>query len=162
MRPAANQPRDQPQASQRLTVQEAAEALGVTVDAVRGRIKRGTLTSIKGEAGTVYVLLEEGFGGDQSPGEAQLANDQPHDQSQLVERMASEIEFLRGELQRKDAILLSMTEGLKSLEAPTEATEAPETASEETYTTHAPPEAHGPPGEAPRKRSWWREFFGLE
>jgi hypothetical protein len=98
---------------------------------VRGRIKRGTLTSIKGEAGTVYVLLEEGVSSDQSPGESQLTNDQPHDHSQLVDRMASEIEFLRGELQRKDAILLSMTEGLKSLEAPTEPQEAPVSSSEE-------------------------------
>ena len=161
MRPAANQPRDQPQASQRLTVQEAAEVLGVTVDSVRGRIKRGTLTSIKGEAGTVYVLLEERVSSDQSPGEFQLANDQPHDQSQLVDRMASEIEFLRGELQRKDAILLSMTEGLKSLEAPTEPQEAPVSSSEEPDKDTTPPPEQQTPSEQ-RKRNWWRCFFGLE
>ena len=161
MRPAANQPGDQPRASQRLTVQEAAEVLGVTVDAVRGRIKRGTLTSIKGEAGTVYVLLEEGVDGDQSPGESQLSNDEQHDQSQLVERMASEIEFLRGELQRKDAILLSMTEGLKSLEAPTEPQEAPVSSSEEPDKETTPPPEQQTPSEQ-RKRSWWRGFFGLE
>ena len=155
MRPAANQPRDQPQASQRLTVQEAAEVLGVTVDAVRGRIKRGTLTSIKGEPGTVYVLLEEAVSSDQSPGESQLANDQPHDQSQLVDRMASEIEFLRGELQRKDAILLSMTEGLKSLEAPTEPQEAPVSSSEEPGKGDAAAEQQ----ESSQRRSWLHRFF---
>jgi len=154
VRPAANQPRDQSQASQRLTIQEAAEVLGVTVDAVRGRIKRGTLTSIKGEAGTVYVLLEEGVGSDQSPGESQLAN-QPHDQSQLVERMASEIEFLRGELQRKDAILLSMTEGLKSLEAPIEPQEAPVSSSEEPGKGDAAAEQQEPE----QRRSWLYRFF---
>jgi excisionase family DNA binding protein len=158
MRPAANQPRDQPQASQRLTVQEAAEVLGVTVDSVRGRIKRGTLTSIKGEAGTVYVLLEERVSSDQSPGEFQLANDQPHDQSQLVDRMASEIEFLRGELQRKDAILLSMTEGLKALEAPSQPRESPVSSSEDADNGTPPPEQQEPS----QRRSWWREFFGLE
>lgn len=158
MRPAANQPRDQPQASQRLTVQEAAEVLGVTVDAVRGRIKRGTLTSIKSEAGTVYVLLEEAVSRDQSPGEPQLANDHPHDHSQLVDRMASEIEFLRGELQRKDAILLSMTEGLKLLEAPTEPQEAPVSSSEEPGKGDAAAEQQEPS----QRRSWWRVFFGLE
>ena len=147
MRPAANQPRDQLQASQRLTVQEAAEVLGVTVDAVRGRIKRGTLTSIKGEAGTVYVLLEEAVSRGQSPGEPQL-----------VDRMASEIEFLRGELQRKDAILISMTEGLKSLEAPTEPQEAPVSSSEEPGKGDAAAEQQEPS----QRRSWWRAFFGLE
>ena len=56
MRPAS----DQPTASHRLTVQEAAFKLGVTVDAVRGRIKRGSLSSQKDETGTVYVFLSEG------------------------------------------------------------------------------------------------------
>jgi hypothetical protein len=75
---------------------------------VRGRIKRRTLASTKGEDGSVYVLLEEGIGADQSNGESQPSYDRADDQSQLVERMATEIEFLRGELQRKDAILLSI------------------------------------------------------
>src|SRR5215212_7721935 len=42
----------------RVTVQEAAEALGITVEAVRARIKRGKLRREKGEDGTVYVWLE--------------------------------------------------------------------------------------------------------
>ena len=100
MRQAADQPRDQPQASRRLSVQEAADVLGVTVDAVRGRVKRGTLQSTKGEDGSVYVLLEEGMRDDQSNSESQPSYDQSNDQSQLVERMASEIEFLRGECNR--------------------------------------------------------------
>jgi hypothetical protein len=41
----------------RLTVPQAAEALGVTVDAVRGRIRRGKLNSEQ-HAGTVYVWLD--------------------------------------------------------------------------------------------------------
>ena len=64
MRQADDQPHDKPQASRRLSVQEAADVLGVTVDAVRGRIKRRTLASTKGEDGSVYVLLEEGIGAD--------------------------------------------------------------------------------------------------
>jgi len=42
--------------SQRLTVCEAAAALGITVDAVRSRIKRGTI-AYEREGGRVYVLL---------------------------------------------------------------------------------------------------------
>ena len=154
MRQADDQPRDQPLAGRRLSVQQAAEVLGVTVDAVRGRVKRGTIASTKGEDGSVYVLLEEGIGGNQSNGESQLSFDQSNDQSQLVERMASEIEFLRGELQRKDAILLSMTEGLKALEAPSEAREAPVSASEDPD--------KGTEQEPTQRRSWWRQFFGLQ
>jgi hypothetical protein len=45
----------------RLTVQDAADALGVTVDAVRSRVKRGTIAHER-ESGRVYVLL----GGDES------------------------------------------------------------------------------------------------
>ena len=45
-------------------------------------------------------------------------------------RLENEVAFLRKELERKDAILLNMTEGLKSLEAPREVPESPESASE--------------------------------
>ncbi len=40
-----------------LTVQEAAKALGITPEAVRGRIQRGTLPKEKAKDGTVYVRL---------------------------------------------------------------------------------------------------------
>jgi excisionase family DNA binding protein len=42
----------------RLTVPQAAEALGVTVDAVRGRIRRGKLEAERDGTGTVYVWVE--------------------------------------------------------------------------------------------------------
>jgi hypothetical protein len=42
---------------QRLTVAEASEILGVTVEAVRGRIKRGTLDHERTDMG-VFVLLD--------------------------------------------------------------------------------------------------------
>jgi excisionase family DNA binding protein len=41
--------------SQRLTVQEAAEVLGTSVDAVRMRVRRGSLPSEKDSDGRVYV-----------------------------------------------------------------------------------------------------------
>ncbi len=45
--------------SRRLTVQEAAEVLGTTVDAVRMRARRGSLESDKEPDGRVYVYLSE-------------------------------------------------------------------------------------------------------
>jgi hypothetical protein len=41
----------------RTTVSEAAEILGISVEAVRGRIRRGTIP-VEREGGTVYVLIE--------------------------------------------------------------------------------------------------------
>lgn len=51
--PSANQP----DAAVRMTVQEAATALGVTVEAVRGRMHRGKYKREKTEDGRVFVLL---------------------------------------------------------------------------------------------------------
>src|SRR5918995_2106712 len=42
----------------RLTQREAAERLGISVEAVRKRVKRGTLRSDKGEDGRRYVYLD--------------------------------------------------------------------------------------------------------
>jgi excisionase family DNA binding protein len=44
--------------SQRLTVQEAAEVLGTSVDAVRMRVRRGSLTSEKDSDGREYVWVD--------------------------------------------------------------------------------------------------------
>ena len=44
--------------SQRLTVQEAAEMLGTSVDAVRMRVRRGSLESEKDPDGRVYVWVD--------------------------------------------------------------------------------------------------------
>jgi hypothetical protein len=86
----------------RLTVRWAAEYMGVSVEAVRGRIKRGTLEHEKAPDGTVYVLLDTD--------QLQPVGGKPGDQSLLMIRLENEIEFLRRELERKDAILLRMAE----------------------------------------------------
>ena len=55
---------------ERLSVEAAAERLGITPDAVRSRIKRGTLWAVRRD-GRVQVVLEDwtvrGPGGGQSP-----------------------------------------------------------------------------------------------
>jgi len=45
----------------KLSVSEAAAALGISAEAVRSRVKRGTLQSVK-EGASVYVLLEASLG----------------------------------------------------------------------------------------------------
>ena len=129
----------------RLTVAQAADELGISVEAVRGRIKRDTLEHERGEDGTVYVLL----GTDR----ARPAPDQSTDQTLLVARLEDEVRFLREELARKDAILLRMAESIPQLEAPSEAPEARVTPSEPVPNTETPSEAERVP--------WWRRMFGV-
>jgi hypothetical protein len=137
-------------------VAEASGILGVTVEAVRGRIKRDTLEHEKAEDGTVYVLLKP----DQSrPAPDQSAN-QSTDQAMTMARLENEVQFLREELARKDAILLNMTEAMKALTPPRE--DAPESP-ESPGPSETPPDAGGEAQEAterPEERSWWRRMFG--
>lgn len=83
--------------SRRLTVQEAAEVLRTSVDAVRMRARRGSLRSEKEPDGRVYVWVD----GDSSETKLRLdgessalkvANDE------LVEGLRDQVLYLRGQL----------------------------------------------------------------
>jgi hypothetical protein len=160
----------------RVTVPEAADILGTTTDAVRSRIRRGKLRREEGGDGTVYVLLDDVHdsptsakdgretGGNQTVGNGR----ETVDDGPLVERMASEIDHLRGQLEEAQAanrenrrIIAALTQRIPELEAPREAPRealldergSPVTGSEESSST-APPNEERP--------SWWRRFFGVE
>lgn len=169
--PYADQSKDSTSSYRSVPVREAARILGISPEAVRARIQRGTLPREKDSDGTVYVRLDA----DQlrSYGDTTIdeAVDQSTDQTQLVASLEEQVSFLRAELvtrneelRRKDHIIAALTERIPELLTPAsarEATGAPETASEEPYSTHAPPEGQGQQS-PPQRRSWWREFFGLE
>ncbi len=138
--------------SHRVDVKQAAEKLGISSEGIRQRIRRGTLRSEKDTDGRVYVFLE---------GEDSKGSQSERDTDDVLTRFESEVEFLRQELatrdaeiQRRDAILLSMSEGLKALNPPTpEAPESPLRASADTGNG----EAYGDQ----ERRSWlYRFFFG--
>src|SRR5919107_1095724 len=197
---------DQPDANVysnvRMTVQEAAAALGITVEAVRGRMHRGKYGREKTEDGRVYVVLtpdqlpnsrerfadrseaaqatvhpeSEERSSDRSP----TVRERSGEREDLVEDLRDHIAFLRAELEarneeirrreeehreearRKDTIIAQLTQRIPELEAPSETHESPRTASEEPYSTHAPPVPETPVSDAQHKRSWWRAFFGLD
>jgi hypothetical protein len=118
---------DESSFNRRLTVPQAAQVLGITEGAVRGRIKRGTLRSHR-EAGTVYVVLE----GSPSALHRDQSVDSPADQPELVEELRRTNELLREvittrdeEIRRRDTIIMNMTEAMKALNPP-----APEDSSE--------------------------------
>jgi excisionase family DNA binding protein len=142
----------------RLTVAQAAEALGISQDAVRKRIARGTIPHDRDESGRVFVYL--------SPSETVHKTDQDTRQDDAtktvqdiyVRSLEAQIAFLRGELERKDTILLSLTERIPELEAPREATEAPEEADEQQGRGQPRSAAGG--AQEGAWRPWWRRVFG--
>ena len=148
---------DQSPSNRRLTVPEAAAALGITEAAVRGRIKRGTLRSYK-ESGKVYVLLEDVV----SATNRDAPTDKPTDQSELIAVLREQLAEEREARRRADTIIAQLTQAnatlaarIPELEAPTEPREPPESATR-TSDTAQPWSAT----EEPQERSWWRRIFG--
>jgi excisionase family DNA binding protein len=152
-----------------VTVEEAARLLDVSVDAVRKRIERGTLRSEK-VGKTRYVLLDDVM--IQQDADRPRHNSGPDsdrtqhdtDMTALVASMQDQIDTLKQELEdrkeetrRKDAILMTMAQRIPELEAPSDARESSETASEGADKSNVPPEQQ----ESSQRRSWLRAFFGL-
>jgi len=173
----------------RVSVAEAARRLGISQDAVYKRIKRGSIPWDKGEDDKTYVWIDAVDG---STDRARPSTDQPFGSSnyvskdELLSEMRARVRFLEEELQRKDAILMTMAQRIPELEAPKEASSQPRESSET-----ATEEFHGPTPPKPEQpvkrpeseehtlygtsakeaeaslqrrseRSWWRRFFGLE
>ncbi len=137
-----------------MDVKAAAETLGITSEGVRQRIRRGTLAAERDKDGRVYVWID-----------ADLLDGQEsaRHKDEVLTRLEDEIAFLRAELatrdaeiHRRDAILLSLSEGMRRI-GPPEPTGGPETASEGTSKGDVPSDT-GPA----QRRSWWRRFFGVE
>jgi hypothetical protein len=146
----------------RLSVAEAADALGVTVDAIRSRVKRGTIAHER-KGGRVYVLL----GDDESrPGHDQHT-DQVTDQGarESEDRTAELIATLREQLQAERQahaearrIIAGLVERIPAIEAPQEASEASETVEEEPE--RAEPRPVTVESQESVQRPWWRRVFG--
>jgi hypothetical protein len=171
----------------RVTVAEASEILGITAEAVRTRIKRGKLDSVKeppDRTGTVYVLLEaDQIRPNIDPalqGQDQIS-DQTRPDERLVEALREQVAYLQGviatrdreleqraeEIRRRDAALereqqlaAIFADRLRELEAPapSEARESPQPAKAEPERT----EPRSATGEAQERvqRPWWRRVFG--
>ena len=166
----------------RLTVPEAATVLGVTVDAVRGRIRRGTLPSEHDEHGKVYVWIDSP--GADGPGPSETVYDQSEasrswsvEQSELVESLLEQVAYMREQLaeerearRRADTIMAQLSQAnaerartIRALEGPRDEPQAPETPAEGTERVEeAAPDRGAEREESVERRSWWRRFFGFE
>jgi hypothetical protein len=120
-------------------VAQASEILGVTVEPVRGRIKRGTLEHER-HSGTVYVLLDA----DQTPTGHQPADDQSIDQRRpdahedLAGELRDRIRYLERQVEeerearrRADTLLAQLVQRVPELEAARGPRESPEAVEEQ-------------------------------
>ena len=160
-----------------VTVADAAKLLGLSTEAVRMRVKRGTLASTR-VAGTVYVLLSQpNAGPNGQPNGGPNAqpnggpNDRPNDQTALVRSLEDQVAYLRRqlatrdeELRRKDHLLAAALERIPELlpGPDAEPREAPQTAAEEADGVVNTPSTGTAPQEGSEPRSWWRRWFGFE
>ncbi len=147
------------QAGRWLDVRQAAEELGISSDAVRKRVARGTLRSDKREDGSVKVWLDD----DQPTGgteagprlDGRLDSDRGVGVDDLLDAkeealrdLRDQLEYMRRESERKDAIIMQMAQANASLAARVPELEAP--GEERDVTETASP-----------RSSWWRRFFGF-
>ena len=146
-----------------LDVGEAAHELGISTDAVRKRISRGSLRSDK-QDGHVRVWLD--VGGTEAGREAQV------DGEALVEVLQEHISDLRVQLEaerearrRADTIIAQLTQANAALAAKVPELEAAESREESAEGAAEEPERAEPhsatvEAQEPIQGSWWRRVFG--
>jgi predicted ArsR family transcriptional regulator len=144
----------------RYTVPKAAEVLGISPEAVRNRLSRGTLQSEKVE-GRVHVLLPR-------PDRSLPTDDISDDiSSDLVDELRDRVRYLERQVEeerdarrRADTLLAQLMQRIPELEAPRdEPAERPETSSQDPQSAEEPRSGALGPQEGAR-RHWWRRMFG--
>lgn len=178
VQPTTDQPTSKT-TDQRVTVADAALLLGISEDAVRSRLRRGTLRRETGGDGTVFVVLgTDRPASNQRPTDDRLTNQQNDRQTagqpvdvtvdrrggsetyrdELVGALRDEVAHLRDQLDReRDAsaelrrIVAGLVQRVPELEAAPEPRNAPKTASESTVNSDVPSE--------PERVSWLRRLL---
>ena len=175
---------------ERLSVAEAAEALGITRDAIHKRIRRGTIEHEKGEDGRFYVYVDTSTTGlDESVDESKdMSNDESKVEvlERLIEGQQDRIAFLEREMERRGdetarlhQIVAGLTQAntrlasrVPELEAPRESPQngdIPDPSEKRTTTTGggvAPEPTESPRSEdmqgsvGVRRRPLWRRVLG--
>jgi len=140
-------------------VAEAAEILGISAEAVRGRIRRGTLP-VEREGGAVYVLLEGEPQGRTTDDQSRTTADQPDDRTDaLIAELQDRVRSLEEANRENRRIIAALTSRIPAIEAPQEARESPQTVEEEPQRAEPRPDAPSAQ-EGVERRPWWRRIFG--
>jgi hypothetical protein len=153
------------QSRRRVTVDEAARHLGLTVDAIRKRVQRRQIAYEKDEAGRVRIVLDEGEAlQDDSPdntgqaaGQGELV-EELRDRVHSLERMLEEEREARTEERRRhDTLMAQLMQRIPAIEAPQDERESPQTTEEATDRAE-PRHATGGAQEGVQ-RPWWRRIL---
>lgn len=163
--------------SRRLDVRSAAQTLGLSVDAVRMRVRRGSISSEKDEEGHVWVWVDTD---ESSPNNDETETSQSTSR-ELIEQLRSENSYLRGQLdQEREAnrenrrLLAAAMERIPELEAAdehsysynasNESYEEPpqrnEQSDEGLYPTEEPAEPQTGSQRSAQKVPLWKRIFG--
>jgi DNA-binding transcriptional MerR regulator len=144
---------------QGLSVRDAARALGLSEQAIRSRIHRGSIDFERADDGGVLVIVPEDVGEPFSEQEATLLVEALQERIQSLER---HLERLSREAEERDRenrrLLAAALERIPAIEPPQDERASPEAPrsppkpqQKEDRGTTAPPEEE--------KRSWWRRLF---
>jgi hypothetical protein len=140
----------------RTTVAEAAEVLGISAEAVRGRIRRGTLP-VEWEGGTVYVMLDDQLDDRTTDDQPRTTGDQPGDRTDLlIAELQDRVRSLEDANRENRRIIAALTSRIPAIEAPSEAPESPERGEAGADSSHQA--STEPQGKT--QRPWWRRVFG--
>jgi hypothetical protein len=140
----------------KLSVYEAADAMGVAVDAIRKRVSRGTIPYERDEDGRVWILLDT----DRDTSGNVRDNDRLRsDSSALISEMRDRLRYVEGQLEAEcqahaeaRRIIAGLVERIPALEAPQTAQQEPERI--------GPRSAAPSPQDATQPRPWWSRMFG--
>lgn len=122
---------------------EAADALGVTVDAIRKRVQRGTIPHERDDSGRIWVLLD--VSSTLRDDDQDATRTAPDDRDERIDELKDQVGFLRRELEgrteelrRRDVIISQLVQRVPELESPQEPRGSSESAAE------GPGEGEGP------------------
>jgi hypothetical protein len=150
--------RGERRSERRVHLSEAASLLGVSKDAMRMRVKRGTLRSEKGEDGRVYVWVNDNPDADPNTVHPEM---QVEAWRELIDELRDRVRSLEEANRENRRIIAALTQRIPELEAPAspEARDSPETAEDEPGRAQPRSAAEGPQ-EGAQRRSWWRRITG--
>jgi hypothetical protein len=145
---------DVPLGISKLTVPEAADALEISPEAVRNRLSRGTLKSVK-EHGRVFVLIDRDMVRDTDD----IPTDKPPESTAVIEAKDETIRILEEQLESERAasaelrrIVAGLVQRVPELEPAQDSRESA------ISTSDSPGEGEVPP-EREKTVSWWRRLW---
>jgi excisionase family DNA binding protein len=145
-------------AIERLTVAQAAARLGVSQDAVRKRIKRGTIEYEQDQDGRLHVYLDplEVYETRQD-----RAADEPTErlawaQHQEIEFLRRELETRTEEIRRRDSIMAALTQRIPELEGPSQPPTTEDAGAEDNERREENSAGSGGIRRRARRRPGWR------